>query len=137
MDGTAGLLQDTLWFLAHDLKVLAFEKNDLVYEQFKNLSLPNLTYRKGDSLLYLENNPISLFYLDPFFEKKKTALEKKEMQQLKAISQEEVSLSTLLDFKHHLRHLVIKRYKHLPPFLPYIPNLIYGKKVRFEHYFFP
>jgi hypothetical protein len=131
VDGTAGLLEDSLWFLARGLSVHAFEKNPYIFEKISYyLPIENLTYTFGDSIMLLEDS-IEFLYLDPFFEQKKSK-SPKNMDWLKHHSHEEINKELLC--KKQIQHLVIKRYKHLPSFLEKNHDIIYGNKIRFELY---
>ena len=92
IDATAGLLKDSvkMAYLGH--KVLAYEKNPLIYELGKS-ALENAPDKVKDNIEIIYKDSLSLsvvspevIYIDPMFSfKRKKALPKKDMQLFKII----------------------------------------------------
>ncbi len=159
IDATAGLGEDSFLAAHHGFKVLALEKNDMVFKvlqdgitrlkkssdprnirAFTNFEIKNQDFLSLDPAV--ESNRADVIYLDPMFpEKNKSSLPKKEMQALKflvGMSEEESERDTLNLFEHAMKftgaRIVVKRPLKSSLVSPSPQGQILGKMIRFDIY---
>lgn len=154
LDATAGLGKDTLFLATVGCRVLALEKNPLVFALLEDgyrrgledslvgeILRERVQFALGDSTEYLENvkpqEAPDVVYLDPMFpESKKSALPKKEMQIFRALIKEKIDEPRLFEAaiaKAKIR-VVVKRPSSSEPLAEPITHRFDGKMVSYDSY---
>ncbi len=155
-DLTAGLGGDSLVMVNRGFKVVAIEKNSmlwsllsLAHENWENFGLKErLSFYHGDSLELLRKpelfsrlqieESLDVVYLDPMFpESKKTALPNKEMQILRSIlghQGDDVEELLELSVKLAKNRVLVKRPIKSPPIKARPDSVFEGKSFRIDMY---
>ncbi|HEX4924905.1 MAG TPA: class I SAM-dependent methyltransferase [Bdellovibrionales bacterium] len=154
LDATAGLGKDTLFLATVGCRVLALEKNPVIFALLEDgyrrgledglvgeILRERVQFALGDSIEYLENIGPSeapeVVYLDPMFpESKKSALPKKEMQIFRALIKEKIDEPRLFEAavaKAKIR-VVVKRPSSSEPLAEPITHRFDGKMVSYDSY---
>ncbi|MCC6572823.1 MAG: class I SAM-dependent methyltransferase [Planctomycetes bacterium] len=156
LDATAGLGRDAFTLCWLGCRVIAFERNFIVYKLLEDgvfrafesddeagdAVRRRLVVGRADAREYLaglapDARP-DVVYLDPMFpERKKTAAVKKEMQYLQALLGEEEDAAALFEaaLKFARKRVFVKRPLHAPPLAAAKPSNVHeGKSVRFDVY---
>ncbi len=144
IDATAGFLGDSLKLIALGNKVVAVEKNLVIY-LFLQLNLLKANLRNQLELIFAEAQSLSIVsgnkvLFDPMFEQTRKGATNREMSMLhsdiEALELEKVNqlaLEKLLEQKPRL--VVVKRALKAPLILPTPHHQIHSKLLRFDVYY--
>lgn len=151
-DATAGLGRDAIVLATLGCNVVMCERSPIIYtalhdalthasteKWFQLLSLQLIHQDARDYLLVLQkNNYPDVVYIDPMFpERKKSALVKKEMRDLRDIVGDDLDSEQLFEIalKTAKKRVVVKRAKHAPLISSKKPDIVFeGKSSRFDVY---
>ena len=150
IDATAGLGKDSFLLASLGCTVIMIERNEAVYHALKDAMeqagfdhevgeiIDRMTlYHADASELIPTLGPVDVIYLDPMFEpRKKTALVKQAMRDLKEIVGGDHDNETLLQTaRQFAKRIVVKRAKGAPFYADInTKNQIIGKTNRFDIY---
>lgn len=145
LDATAGFADDTCWFLALGADVVMSERNPLLFcllaNALKHFRIPNncsVKLVQADSSQVEQLGDFDTIYYDPFFQKKKSAKAKKNMEIIGShfhnddLDAVEVAQDLLKKCKGRL---IIKRSDKAPRLIDKPTYEIKGKTVRFDIYY--
>lgn len=127
IDATPGVLKDSFMLAGHGIKIIAIERNPLIYimvkQSLSNIDC-NIDYRFGDSKNMLDNFQADIIYLDPMYPaKKKSAQVKKEMQILHYIVGADSDSDMLFhNARKQQARIVVKRPNYAEPLANIQPN---------------
>lgn len=146
LDLTAGLGRDAFHLACLGAKVIALEKEAMIFKAISSQPLPeyiNLKFLNEEATSYLrelsEKNLPDVIYFDPMFpEKKKTALPSKESRLLQKLaplnSTEELVEILNLSLKKSKKRVVVKRPHYAGSVIESPHHVIEGKSVRYDVY---
>lgn len=146
LDLTAGLLGDSLLFLAAGCTVTAIERNPLIaflirsaVKNARHELLSKFTFEEGDSGLILENPPaVDVIYFDPMFEDANhKASPKKEMRIFRTLLSGDADAEVVLQkaLSTGVKRIVVKRPRLSRELLNKKPVRMEGKSTRYDVYF--
>jgi len=151
-DLTCGTGKDTLLMLAFGCKLLAFERNPVIFRLLANAHLfleaplkERFHLFEGDVRMFdFKNIPVpDVLYLDPMYEqaqKKRKALPRKEMRLFRLIAGDDLDAKELLSWalsyaqEKKISRVVVKRSLKLPPLLDGVTNSYEGKSTAYDLY---
>lgn len=144
LDCTAGFGEDSLWFVAMGHQSYMLERNPLLFSLLANALKMMRSYRQNIELSFADSHSFNNFqdfdaiYYDPFFQKKKSAKTKKNMQLMGDLFHDH-DLDAQ-DVAEHLldqcrTRLIIKRADKAPYLIKNPTYEIKGKTVRYDIYY--
>lgn len=148
LDLTAGLLGDTLLFLAMGCEVIAVERHPVIafliqsaLENAHHPLLERLTFYPKEAREVLESHPeIDVIFYDPMFEDpNQKVTPRKEMRIFRKLIGEDLDSKEVMELarKTHARRVVVKRPRHSDPLIPGTPIKYIGKATRYDVYLSP
>ncbi len=146
VDLTAGLLGDSLLFLAAGCEVIAVERNPLVafliqsaLKNAKHSLIEKFTFLHSEADEFLDSSPVTdVIFFDPMFEDANhKASPKKEMRIFRTLLSGDSDAEAILGkaLKSGVKRLVVKRPRLSRELLQRSPVRMEGKSTRYDVYF--